>query len=238
RSLGRTLLIVILLVLVGALVYAVAFMPKSDRTGGQSVREAPTQSAAAPPPAGAGTAPSSSSSAGAPAAGGGQSASGAPTVSADSGTHLAKGYVLRKDPEGFQLAVRQDWQRRPMNDSGQVRYVSGGFSLIVVPGRDTVKADGSDPLAYQSDKEPELAEFRSSTWASASGLRRIEVGQQSMAEGQYTWQDSNGRTVYVRNLAMILGGRYHVIQVIGPDSQRDEVSEIYQQATASYKTVH
>ncbi|WTL50701.1 protein kinase [Streptomyces sp. NBC_01497] len=244
RSLGRTLLVLILLVLVGAIVYAVMFLPKSGDTQGQSVREVPPGSSAAPAPSGSGgSAPASAASGGTPAAtgsapagSGNAGASTAPTVAAGSGTHLAKGYVLRKDPEGFQIAVRQDWQRRAMNDSGQVRYVSGDFSLIVVPGRDTVKADGGDPLVYQSDKEPELQPFRASTWASASGLRRIDVGQQAMAEGQYTWQDSNGRTVYVRNLAMIIGGRYHVVQVIGPDSQRDEVSEIYQQATASYKT--
>ncbi|MBP0459055.1 hypothetical protein [Streptomyces montanisoli] len=223
RALGRTLLVLILLGLVAAVVYAMVFLPKSGDAHGQSVKEAPSGGSPS-----ASTRSASTSSA--PA-----KPTGAPTVAAGSGTRLAKGYVIRKDPEGFQVAVRQGWKRSPINDSGQVRYVSGSFSLIVVPGRDTVKADGSDPLAYQSDKEPELRPFRSSTWASASGLRRIDVGNQAMAEGQYTWQDSNGATVYVRNLAMIVKGRYHVIQVIGPDSQRDEVSEIYQQATASYK---
>ncbi|WP_030903693.1 protein kinase [Streptomyces sp. NRRL F-5126] len=227
RALGRTLLILILLGLVAAVVYAMAFMPKSGDAHGQSVKEAPSGAAAAPAASGGSASTSTSSASAKPR--------GAPTVAAGSGTRLAKGYVIRKDPEGFQVAVRRGWKRSPINDSGQVRYASGNFTLIVVPGRDTVQADGSDPLAYQSDKEPELRPFRSSTWASASGLRRIDVGNQAMAEGQYTWQDSNGATVYVRNLAMIVKGRYHVIQVIGPDSQRDEVSEIYQQATASYK---
>lgn len=56
-----------------------------------------------------------------------------------------------------------------------------------------------------------------------------------MAEGQFTWTDNNGREVYVRNLAVVIEGRYHVIQVIGPDSQRDRVSEMYQQATSAYQ---
>ena len=53
-----------------------------------------------------------------------------------------------------------------------------------------------------------------------------------MAEGQFTWHDSNGRQVYVRNLAMIINGRYHVVQVIGPEAQRDKVTEIYHRPSA------
>ena len=82
-----------------------------------------------------------------------------------------------------------------------------------------MKANGDDPLAYQRDKERELQPFRDSSWAGATGLRRIDVGQQAMAEGQFTWQDSNGREVYVRNLALIVDGSYHVIQVIGPEDR-------------------
>lgn len=143
--------------------------------------------------------------------------------------------MLRKDTEGFQTAVDKDWRRRPINDSGQVRYDGGDFTLILVPGRDSVADNGGDPLAYQRDKERELRPFRDSSWSSASGLRRVDVGRQAMAEGQYTWQDSSGRSVYVRNLAMIIGGRYHIVQVIGPDGQRDKVSEIYQQAISTYR---
>ncbi|MFC3386984.1 hypothetical protein ACFOHP_34275, partial [Couchioplanes caeruleus subsp. azureus] len=123
----------------------------------------------------------------------------------------------------------------PLNDAGQVRYVGGDFTLIVVPGRDSVKDNGSDPLAYQADKERELQPFRDSSWSTSSGLRRIDVGQQSMAEGQFTWRDSSGRQVYVRNLAMIVNGRYHVVQVIGPEAQRDKVTEIFGQATGTYR---
>jgi hypothetical protein len=57
-----------------------------------------------------------------------------------------------------------------------------------------------------------------------------------MAEGQFTWSDANGREVYVRNLALVVGDRYHVVQVIGPESERDKVSEIYQQAVGAYRS--
>jgi hypothetical protein len=99
-----------------------------------------------------------------------------------------------------------------------------------------VAVNGADPLVYQRDRERELQPYRDSSWATAAGLRRIEVGRQAMAEGQFTWQDSGGREVYVRNLAVVIGGRYHVIQVIGPDGQRDRVNEIYQQATTAYRS--
>ncbi|MFD5428424.1 serine/threonine protein kinase [Streptomyces sp. NPDC127084] len=234
RSLGRLLLVLILLLLAAAIAYAVLFMPK---TGGQEPSSgqpggASDQTAAGsvlPGPSG----PSSETGTGTQQpprtpAGGNPAASG-PTVD------LAEGYALRDDPEGFRIAVDKTWQRRPINDSGQVRYTGGDFTLIVVPGRDTVRENGSDPMAYQRSIERELQPFRDSTWSSASGLRRIDVGKQAMAEGQFTWQDSSGREVYVRNLAMIVGDRYHVIQVIGPEGQRDEVTEIYQQAAKAYR---
>ncbi|MFI5754249.1 protein kinase [Streptomyces sp. NPDC051569] len=228
RSLGRTLLILILLLLVAGVVYAVMFMPKSGTDErGQSVGEAgPSTSAAPQSPA-----PQKSGTSAPQTSVPGTSTPGTSGPAVD----LAPGYALRKDPEGFQIGVDKGWQRRPINDSGQVRYVGGDFTLIVVPGRDAVAQNGDDPVAYQRDKERELQPFRDSSWSSASGVRRIDVGRQAMAEGQFTWQDSSGREVFVRNLAMIIDGRYHVIQVIGPDSQRDKVSEIYQQATQAYR---
>ncbi|MET7616492.1 protein kinase [Streptomyces sp. NPDC005408] len=230
RSLGRTLLLLVLLLLVAAVAYAVMFMPKADsqqqdRSQGRNGGRPP---AASPSPDN--TAPDSKPSTPATSPGAQQ-----PQTSAPAG-NLPTGYVLRKDPEGFQTAVQKSWQRRPINDVGQVRYTDGDFILIVVPGRDTVKANGDDPLTYQRDKERELQPWRDSSWAGASGLRRIDVGQRAMAEGQFTWQDSNGREVYVRNLALIVDGGYHVIQVIGPDDQRDRVNEVYQEATKAYRT--
>ncbi|MFJ8072605.1 protein kinase [Streptomyces sp. NPDC096176] len=230
RSLGRTLLVLILLALVAAIAYAVLFMPKADdqqgaREGGNAGAQH-TESGPSPGRTGGGQAPDPAPS--------GTPGSQQPQTSAPAGD-LPEGYALRKDPEGFQVVVDKAWQRRPINDAGQVRYTGDDFTLIIVPGRDTVQANGDDPLAYQRDKEPELQPFRDSSWATASGLRRIDVGRQSMAEGQFTWQDSNGRDVYVRNLALAVDGAYHVVQVIGPEAQRDKVTEVFEQATASYR---
>lgn len=229
RRLGRLLLVLILLVLVAAIVYAVMFMPKSGSQSGAGA--SPSRTATGSPEPGSARPSSSGESSTSPSRSPGKQK---PQTSR-SAVALPSGYVLRKDGEGFEVGVPKGWQRSPANTERQVHYGSDGFTLLIVPGRDTVKANGSDPLGYQRDKEPELKPFRDSSWSSASGLRRIDVGRQAMAEGQFTWQDSSGREVYVRNLAMIVKGRYHILQVIGPESQRDKVSDIYQQAIASYR---
>ncbi|NUW03778.1 serine/threonine protein kinase [Streptomyces sp. CAI 127] len=226
RKLGRLLLVLILLLMAAAIAYAVMFMPKADQ-GQDNGAPAPTGSAA--PPAASGEPKPSGSTEGS-----GEPGSQQPQTSR-SAAALAPGYTLRKDAEGFEIGVPKDWQRSPANADRQIRYGSDGFTLLVVPGRDTVKSGGSDPLDYQRDKEPELQPFRDSSWSSSSGLRRVDVGRQAMAEGQFTWQESGGREVFVRNLAMIVDGRYHVIQVIGPENDRDRVTEIYEQAIASYR---
>ncbi|MEV6394138.1 protein kinase [Streptomyces sp. NPDC051907] len=236
RALGRTLLILILLAMAAAVAYAVLFMPKSDsqepstpRGSGQNQPQSGPGNGGEPTgdPAPDRTASASPDK---------QKPSEQQPQTSAPARNLPYGYALRTDPEGFQIAVDKSWQRSPINDAGQVRYADGDFTLIVVPGRDSVKANGDDPLAYQRDKERELQPFRDSSWAGATGLRRIEVGQQVMAEGQFTWQDASGREVYVRNFALIVGGSYHVVQVIGPEGERDRVTEVYEQATTTYRT--
>ena len=107
---------------------------------------------------------------------------------------------------------------------------------MIVAGRDKVSEFGADPMAYQQNREAELAAFRDSAWASSSGLKRIDVGQTAMAEGQFSWRDSSGRNVYARNLAMLIGGRYHVVLAIGPADERRAVNQHFEQATATYST--
>ncbi|SCE49184.1 hypothetical protein GA0115235_121622 [Streptomyces sp. DpondAA-F4a] len=235
RRLGRLLLVLILLLMAAAVVYAFVFMPGADSGTGTDTgaRDRPTGSAAPADP-GPDPDPGRSPSGGASASSGAGTGSQRPQTSR-SAVALAPGYALRKDAEGFEIGVPKDFQRSPANADRQVRYGSDGFSVLVVPGRDTVKANGSDPLDYQRSREPELEPFRASSWASSSGLRRVDVGQQVMAEGQFTWQESNGREVYVRNLVMIVSGRYHIVQVIGPEDERDKVTDIYEQAVSSYR---
>ncbi|WP_370414452.1 protein kinase [Streptomyces fradiae] len=235
RSLGRTLLLLILLLLAGAVAYAVWFLPKSgeraDGSGAPPAKSGAPASPSAPPADGGGRPTAGTTTAPTPT----KPATATPPAVDPSAPSLRAGYELRKDPEGFQVGVVRGWRRSPINDAGQVRFTGGDFTLIVVPGRDTVAANGADPLAYQRTKERELQPWRDSSWSGASGLRRIDIGTQAMAVGQFTWQDSTGREVFVRNLALIQGGSYHIVQVIGPENERDKVSEIYDQAVKAYR---
>ncbi|MEU2233647.1 protein kinase [Streptomyces vietnamensis] len=225
RSLGRTLLILVFLLLVGAVAYVALFMPgdgeQQPRTPGATPTTAPATATTKPPaePTGKPTTRPATT----------------PPPADPSAPALAAGYELRQDPEGFRIGVPKGWRRSPINDAGQVRYTDGGFTLIVVPGRDGVRDNGSDPLEYQNSKERELEPYRSSSWAQVERARRVDIGRTPTAEGTYTWLDSTGREVFVRNLALIDGGRYHVVQVIGPEGERDRVSEIYEQATKAFR---
>ncbi|MFF1507682.1 protein kinase [Streptomyces sp. NPDC058326] len=230
RALGRTLLILVLLLLGGAVAYAVLFMPgeggtpTGKPTGPASPTAAESPRTTPPPP---GSRPSASTPPAAPRT--------TPPAADPSAPALAAGYALRQDPEGFRIGVPNGWRRSPINDAGQVRYTGGDFTMIVVPGRDSVRDHGSDPLEYQSVKERELEPWRSSSWSKVEKARRVDIGRTPTAEGHYVWLDSTGREVFVRNLAMIDGGRYHVVLVIGPEGERDKVSEIYGEATKAFR---
>ncbi|MFD5638007.1 protein kinase [Streptomyces sp. NPDC127077] len=238
RRLGRNLLLLILLLLAAAVTYAVVFMPKTDRSGADDGRTgAAGQAGPTAQPGGDPTAsnePGSDETSPDPAKSpSGKSSSTSSHTTADPG--VADGFTLRKDPEGFQVAVASGWTRSPKNGRGQIVYSRGDFELIVVPGRDGTATYGSDPMTYQRESEKELQPFRDSTWATSSGMRRIDVGGRAMAEGQFTWQDSAGHSLYVRNLAILIAGHYHVVQVRGPDAERDEVSRLYEQASSTYQ---
>ncbi|MFJ5529632.1 protein kinase [Streptomyces sp. NPDC093261] len=240
RRLGRTLLLLILLALAAAIAYAMAFMPKAgDRAGAGTAGERTTTAGDA------GQAPRQSATSGAQQPGGGQQPGAGNTKSPSpsagspqtqtSEPQVAQGFTLRTDPEGFRVAVPSGWNRTPKNNRGQIVYSQGDFELIVVPGRDSTSGYGGDPLAYQRESEPELQPFRDSTWATSSGMRRIDVGGRTMAEGQFTWTDGEGRELFVRNLALIVGGRYHVVQVRGPEAEVDEVTRLFEQAEQTYQ---
>ncbi|AUH41077.1 protein kinase [Streptomyces sp. CMB-StM0423] len=239
RSLGRTLIALIFVAMAGAIAYAAMFMPGTEEAGrdqrsvvGAGREDEPGDTAAPPEDAGD---PNEAGERGQPKESGddpdkpknGGQGSGA-------GSELPDGFVLREDPAGFEVAVRDDWQRTAGSD-GQVSYVGGEYELLVVPGRDGVGEFGSDPMAYQQQSEPELDEYRDSAWAQADGLRRIEVGQRVMAEGEFDWTDGSGRQVHARNLAMIWDDSYHVVLLIGPDGKNDEVERFHRIAAESYR---
>ncbi|MFZ4154783.1 protein kinase domain-containing protein [Streptomyces pseudogriseolus] len=237
RRLGRTLLLLVLLALAAAVAYAVLFMPKAgeETTGSPSADRTPAAGGAAPSPSDDAGRPDGDTS---PSGGEGPRSSpetsAASTETQTTGPEVADGFTLRKDPEGFQVAVAEGWQRTGKNGSGQVVYSKGDFELIVVPGRDSAQQFGGDPMAYQRDAERELQPYRDSSWATSTGLKTIEVGGRVMAEGQFTWTGDRGE-LYVRNLAALIDGRYHVLQVRGPDGERDEVTRLYEQAAATYR---
>ncbi|KFG00024.1 serine/threonine protein kinase [Streptomyces scabiei] len=242
RKLGRNLLLLILLALVAAVTYAMVFMPKaapSSEGGDTSSRTDSAGQQSSAPVASSEPRPDQNSNS---PDGGEEGQSGASPSESSGATQpqtgdseVAQGFTLRKDPEGFQVAVASGWDRAAKNGRGQIVYSQGDFELILVPGRDRTATYGSDPLKYQREDERELQPFRDSSWATSTGMRLIEVGGVTSAEGQFTWQDSEGRGVYVRNLVILLDGRYHVVQLRGPEAERDEVTRLYEQAADTYK---
>ncbi|EKX63813.1 protein kinase [Streptomyces ipomoeae] len=239
RSLGRNLLLLVLLALAAAVTYAMVFMPKAEPSSDGGDTGTRTDTAARPSSAPeASSEPRPDQNAGTPDGGEGEASPSESSGSTETQTgnpDVAQGFTLRKDPAGFEVAVANGWDRSPKNGRGQIAYSQGQFELILVPGRDSTQTYGSDPLKYQREDERELQPFRDSTWATSGGMRLIEVGGVTMAEGQFTWQDSEGRGVFVRNLAILVDGRYHVVQLRGPEAERDEVTRLYEQASKTYR---
>ncbi|MEV0847926.1 protein kinase [Streptomyces sp. NPDC049954] len=244
RSLGKVLLLAVFLLLSGTVVYAMAFMPKADdasragaemshapgSVGGPGKDEPPAQPTGSAP-AGSGSAPADSK---APEDKGRDKGDKGEKEQGGKSAKAPAGYTLQKDPTGFEIAVPKGWTRHARNAAGQVRYTSGDFELIVVPGRDSTGKFGTDLLRYQRETEPETQPFRDSTWSTSNGMREIDEGGRKMAEGQFTWQGGDG-DVFARNMVMVVGGKYHVVQVRGLDADRDDVTRYYDQALASYK---
>ncbi|MFG2984262.1 protein kinase [Streptomyces sp. NPDC048258] len=225
RSLGRTLLVGILVLLAGAVAYAMLFMPRSadPREPGAGAQTPPKQSPSHVP---TGTPESK------PAP---QTTTPPPTAPTAAPAPAPAGYTTQQDPEHFEIAVPDGWERRGINEAGQVRYTGGQFTLTVVPGRDKVEGN-PDPAAYQKDKEQELTPYRTSTWSTVGDVKTTKVGQQLRATGRYTWIDGTGRNVFARNFVVALGGSYHVVMVTGPEDEQGKVTEVFEKATASYKS--
>ncbi|MEU9252806.1 protein kinase [Streptomyces sp. NPDC048270] len=224
RALGRTLLLGILVLLAGAVAYAMLFMPRSAGPDG------PGGAAQTPP----GQSPSQVPT-GTPESKPAPQTTTPPPVAATPAAPAPAGYTTQQDPEHFEIVVPDGWERRGINEAGQVRYTSGQFTLTVVPGRDKVEGN-PDPAAYQKDKEPELTPYRTSTWSTVGDVKTTKVGQQLRATGRYTWIDGTGRNVFARNFVVALGGSYHVVMVTGPEDEQGKVTEVFEKAATSYKS--
>ncbi|MFJ4780389.1 protein kinase [Streptomyces sp. NPDC088762] len=227
RALGRTLLLGILALLAGAVAYALLFMPRSAAPEEPKREPKQGQSRSQSP------APSQSPRA-SQAPSGTPESDPAPQTTAPAAS-APPGYTTQQDPEHFEIAVPDGWERRGINEAGQVRYTDGAFVLTVVPGRDKVQGN-PDPAAYQKDKEPELTPYRTSTWSTVGDIKTTKVGQQLRATGRYTWIDGTGRNVFARNFVVALGGSYHVVMVTGPEDEQGKVTEVFEKATTSYKS--
>ncbi|MFG2748544.1 protein kinase [Streptomyces xanthophaeus] len=228
RALGRTLLVGILVLLAGAVAYAMVFMPRAGEEGRGGAAPTPSQGptgSPSTPGASSGTPTGTPESKPAPQTATSPAAPAAPAPA---------GYTSQQDPEHFEIVVPNGWERRGINEAGQVRYTDGQFALTVVPGRDKVEGN-PDPAAYQKDKEQELTPYRTSTWSTVSEVKSTKVGQQLRATGKYTWIDGNGRSVVARNFVVALGGSYHVVVVTGPQDEEGKVTEVFEKATASYR---
>ncbi|MGW3325604.1 protein kinase [Streptomyces virginiae] len=226
RALGRLLLVGILALLAGGVAYAMLFLPRAaDQEPAGDARGSTAQASAKPSPSQVPSGASESKPA---------PQTTAPVESPAAPAPAPAGYTTQQDPEHFEIAVPNGWERRGINESGQVRYTDGQFVLTVVPGRDKVQGN-PDPAAYQKDKEPELTPYRTSTWSTVGDVKTTKVGQQLRATGRYTWIDGTGRNVFARNYVVALGGSYHVVLVTGPEDEQTKVTEVFEKATASYK---
>ncbi len=224
RALGRTLLLGILVLLAGAVAYAMLFMPRSADPDGQG------SAARTPPPQSPSQVPT-----GTPESKPAPQTTTPPPAATTPAAPAPAGYTTQQDPEHFEIVVPDGWERRGINEAGQVRYTGGQFTLTVVPGRDKVEGN-PDPAAYQKDKEQELTPYRTSTWSTVGDVKTTKVGQQLRATGRYTWIDGTGRSVFARNFVVALGGSYHVVMVTGPEDEQGKVTEVFEKATTSYKS--
>jgi hypothetical protein len=239
RRLGSRILIAVLVALAAVAAYALlvmphrgsggtpggvrtvpAQMPGSGGGGGKHPSATPPAGAAPGTPSAAPTTPATTPPAHAPAS---------PPVTAP--PDLGPDFALHTDSAGFTVAVPTGWGRSA--GGGQVVFTGSDLRMTVVPGRDRAAGDSSDPLAYQL-VEPELGDFRASAWSSASNLQSLTLRGHPAAEGEYTWRDADDNTVYARNLAVQIGGRYHVVLISGPDTERAAVQRAFDKAVETY----
>lgn len=236
RRLGGILLTLVLFGLAGTVAYVLAFMSGDDTprrgAGGPPASEEPTDPAEPEtPPDDEPTDPTSE-----PESDPEESEDPTNTSPAEDGQEPAAppdGYETREDPEGFALTVPEGWRRQGMNGDGQVVYGEGGIEIVVVSGRDRAQQYGDDPMRYQLTRQPELADYRNYQFGTVSGLTTTAVGNATMVEGVFGWQDGGDRVAY--NQVVLLDDAYHIVMVRGPADQQDRINAIYDVTAGSYR---
>jgi serine/threonine protein kinase len=243
RRLGRVLLTLVLLGLAGAIVYAMAFMPKESSDSGSG--EAPDTGTSGDPGGQAAdpgpmTPPPDEGEDGGSTGGGGEedpnpepSGGGNQPTDDGGGQEVPEGFVARQDAEGFSLVVPEGFARRGMNDAGQVIYADGPLEIVVVPGRDSVEEFGEDLTGYQRELEPELDAYRADDYHSFRDIYEIGVGDSAMVTGVFVWREGGGELIGF-NQVVVIEGHYHVVLVRGPAAQEDRLSEINDTTAGSY----
>lgn len=145
------------------------------------------------------------------------------------------GYV-RAVEKPFAVEIPDGWHHQGgRGPAGKYVFTQGAYQLVVVAGRDPLGPYKGDPVAYQT-AEPELAAFRASEWSDSWGLDDARIGGRAAALGTYSWKDSTGHGTYAKNTVLIVGTRFHVILVTGPDTKngRALVSRVAGHAAQTY----
>jgi serine/threonine protein kinase len=236
RRLGLRLLVAVLVILAAVVAYALLVMPHRDSSTGGAAgpdRTVPAQMGGGKGDGKGSAKPSATPSRTTAGKAPGKAPTKAPTGKPPAAPGLGPDYTLRHDTAGFTVAVHNGWVRTGENAQHEVIYSADDLQLTVVPGRDTSSADGTDPVSYQLN-ERELADFRSSSWSSASGLQSLTLAGHPAAEGEYTYRNPSGQGVYARNLAILVNGKYHIVLVTGLDTQRTAVQQAFNKAVQTY----
>ena len=146
----------------------------------------------------------------------------------------AAGYV-RVAEKLFTVEVPDGWRRQGPDTADKFVFARGAYRLVVVAGRDSTAPYGGDPGTY-GNAEPELAAFRNAKWGEASGLKKVRIGGRAGAQGTYAWADNNGSSTYAENTVLVVGARFHVVLVTGPDTKsgRNLVSRAAKNASQTY----
>ncbi|WNI19950.1 serine/threonine-protein kinase [Actinacidiphila sp. ITFR-21] len=149
----------------------------------------------------------------------------------------AAGYE-RVTEKPFAIEIPGGWRLQSTNSTQKFVFTRGAYQVVVTAGRDSTGSHGNDPVDYQN-REPELAAYRNSDWSQSNDMEEIRDYGRKGAQGTYTWKDAKGIGIYAKNIVLLIGTRFHVILVMGPDTEtgRDLVSRVAIHALRTYQPI-